>query len=514
MERELLDKEVLCILDTRQIQRYMFRSNTFLDTVGGSDLLVHILDDAIRDAMQSIDTPLSKEEYALSQEPDVSAIPYFTSEKVKFQLIICTAGNALAIVRTGALCQKIIRKISRYYLDHGYSLNITAAVVEKTDNLGNDIFNLYRKLNNIKAASDISDPLEALPVIMRERHTGDPVVAFDKESGDYVSRASVIRRIEAKKRKQLFDIKDIRTTQTRDKTSYLAYIHADGNNIGISIGRILQETPDYIEGIITRRLINRNIEQAYRKVMDRTVEGLLDYYLNRGGAEKDFSREFQLIHRAGDDINIVCNAGLAFVFLDLFYDNLEGVNIWDKDEIYIPLYVCMGISFVSPESSFHAAFNLAQECCESAKTAAKKEWNLHDGMAGSWIDFQICDNPNVQDLDMLRERSYHTPEGIDLMLRPYSKDRADRGRTFSFDALADRVSVLRQLRLSDRQTNELRQSYTMGRVDYTLWIRKMKEKGFNLTELLGEPLFTDPEKGLHAVWFDAVEILDLMPAQR
>ena len=65
MEKDLMDKEVLCIIDTRQIQRYMFRSNTFLDTVGGSDLMVHILDDAIRDAMVSIDTPLSEEEYSL-----------------------------------------------------------------------------------------------------------------------------------------------------------------------------------------------------------------------------------------------------------------------------------------------------------------------------------------------------------------------------------------------------------------------------------------------------------------
>lgn len=204
MEKDLMDKEVLCILDTRQIQRYMFRSNTFLDTVGGSDLMVHILDDAIRDAMVSIDTPLSEEEYSLSMEPEVSA-----------------------------------------------------AAVLKTDNLGNDIFNLYTKLNNIKAASDISDPLGTLPVIMRERHTGEPVVLFDKDGGDYISGSSVIRRKEAGKRKELFDINDIRTTRIGGKADYLAYIHADGNNLGITIGGILQKTPDYIQGIIARRMINR-----------------------------------------------------------------------------------------------------------------------------------------------------------------------------------------------------------------------------------------------------------------
>ena len=37
-------------------------------------------------------------------------IPYFTSEKIKFQLVMCAAGNAICLVRTGALAQKIIRK--------------------------------------------------------------------------------------------------------------------------------------------------------------------------------------------------------------------------------------------------------------------------------------------------------------------------------------------------------------------------------------------------------------------
>lgn len=510
MEKDLMDKEVLCILDTRQIQRYMFRSNTFLDTVGGSDLMVHILDDAIRDAMVSIDTPLSEEEYSLSMEPEVSAIPYFILPNVKFQLIISTAGNALAIVRTGALCQKIIRRISRYYLEHAYSLNLSAAAVLKTDNLGNDIFNLYTKLNNIKAASDISDPLGTLPVIMRERHTGEPVVLFDKDGGDYISGSSVIRRKEAGKRKELFDIKDIRTTRIGGKADYLAYIHTDGNNLGITIGGILQKTPDYIQGIIARRIINRNIEKAYRKVMEGTVKDLLDHYQKTGGQEKDFSSEFQLIHRAGDDINIVCNADLAFPFIDFFYNNLKGINIWEKDGKQIPLYVCCGVSFVLASSTFHAAFNLAEECCKSAKMAAKEEWNLRDGLAGNWIDFQICDNPNIQELDMLRERSYHTPEGIGLMLRPYSMDPRDRDKVFSYYALVDRVHGLRQFKLPDKLMNELRQSYTMGRVEYTLWIQKMKEKGYDLAMILGDPLYADPDKGLHAVWFDAVEILDLI----
>ena len=511
MERELMEKEVLCILDTRQIQRFMFRSNSFLDTIGGSDLLDHVLWDAIRDAMTHIDTPLREEEYALSLEPEVDAIPYFTSTDVKFQLIICSAGNALCIVRSGALCQKTIRRISRYYLEKGYSLNLAATATEKTDNLGRDIFNLYKKLNNIKAASDISDPLGTLPVIMRENRTGEPVVAFDEEYGDYVSMSSVIRRKEAKQRKVQFDLKDIRTTRTRDGKDYFAYVHADGNNLGITIGRILQTTSDYIEGIITRRKLNRNIEMAYAAVVDNSIRDLKEYYLKNGGEEKDFPYEFQIFHRAGDDINLVCNASLVFPFLDFFYQNLSGATIWEKGDERIPLYVCAGIAFVTADSTFHGAYGLAEQCCKSAKTSAKEGQNLLEGLAGNWIDFQVCDNPNVQELDMLRERSYHTAEGINLMLRPYSRDEVDRQKDYYYGKLIQRVKKLKEIELSKEQMDVLKQSYLNGRIAYGQWIRNMKEEGIDLVAELGAPAYTDFEQKTHAVWFDAVELMDFIP---
>ena len=111
MDKQLMDREVLCILDTRQFQKFMFRSNSYVDTLGGSDLITHILDDGIRFALCHIDPPLKEREYDLSQEPD-APIPYFEEEGVLFQLMICTAGNAIFLARSGALAQKIIRKIS------------------------------------------------------------------------------------------------------------------------------------------------------------------------------------------------------------------------------------------------------------------------------------------------------------------------------------------------------------------------------------------------------------------
>ena len=511
LDSHLMDKEVLCILDTRQIQRFLFRSNSYVDTLGGSDLLLHILGDAIRFALHNIDTPLSEGEYDLSAQAE-GPVPYFENPAVKFQLIINAAGNAMFIVRTGALAQKIIRKVSRYYLDHGYSLNVAAAAVEKTDNLGHDIFNLYRKLNAIKSSAQISDPLGALPVVMRERRTGDPVVDFDKERGDYVSRASQLRREESTLRKLIVGPDELPLTRAFDGKDYWSALHADGNNLGITIGRILQTTPVYSEGIRTRRQINLSIVNNYRRVMTRTMSDMEEFFRASGGKEGDFQREFVVVHQGGDDVNCICKASLAFPFLHFFYKNLAGSLLWDTPKLKLPLYICAGVAFVTRDVGFHAASVLAEECCKSAKTVAKKEYNLRDGLASNWIDYQVCGNPNAQKLDLLRERAYITREGVHLGLRPYCLDPVAENEIFSYRNLLRQVKRVQGLRLTPLQQRMMRESYATGKQEFAHWIELMKQRGTDLAEYLGEPLWQGRGKEYHATWFDAAELSDFIPA--
>ncbi len=509
MESYLLNKEVLCILDTRQIQRFMFRSNTYMDTVGGSDLIKHILDDAIFFALHHIDTPLSENEYDISADPD-ETIPYFRSDRILFQLIICTAGNALFIVRSGELCRKIIRKVSRYYLDNAYSLNIAAAVTEKTDDFGNDIFRLYRKLNEVKASCDISEPLGTLAVVMKERNTGEPVIGIAEGSGDTYSVSSSIRRKEAQRRDAVVDMKQISVSGTSEGREYVAVIHADGNNLGITIGRILQQTPDYELGIRRRRQINRSIEENFARTMAGAMQQLEAYYHAHCKNGSDLAHSFSIIHRGGDDINCICDAALALPFIEYLYSYLSGSVLWRSKELTVPLYACTGIAFVPPDMSFHSAFSLADECCKSAKTAAKLERNLRNGFAGNWIDFQICDNNITGTLDMIRERFYMTREQVDLLARPYCLDDAADGKPYSYKKLIDRARRLKRSQLDSNTKQLIRQSSAIGRMEFRRWIEDCRKRGLDLAEIIGEPFYTDEEKQLHSLWTDAAEIADFV----
>ena len=508
MESSLMDREVLCILDTRRIQQFMFRSNSYVDTLGGSDLMTHILDDGIRYAIRHVDPPLREGEYDLSLDPD-APLPYFEDGRVLFQLMINVAGNAMFIARRGLLAQKIIRKISRYYLDHGYSLNLATAAVEKTDDLGHDIFELYRKLNNHKASAEVSNPLGALPVVMRENRTGEPVIGVDEARGDYISRSSMIRRREAAHRGAVIRLGDLDGVRGKDGELYRAVIHVDGNNVGIMLGRIMQQTRDYETGIRTRRRINNNLRDQYARILRETVDQLRKKHGDPGRAGHDFAHEFQLIHASGDDVNIMCNAALAFPFVSLFFENLRSAYIADMNGRKIPLHCCAGICFTADDTGFHPAFRMAQECCDNAKAVAKREINLREGLAGNWIDFMISESGRFQNLAMLRERFFVTESNVNLMLRPYCLDEEVRDREYSWERFLGRVKALLDLKRKyglDR-LERLNKSYSQSEFLFREDLYMLKEQGLDLEAVLGAPYYRDEEGNSFTTWFDAVQVL-------
>lgn len=520
-----MDREVLCIFDTRHIQRYIFRSDAMTEAIGGSDLINHILQDAIRHSLSHIEPTISAEECDFSDDP-YADIPYFTDSKIKIQQIVCTAGNALMLFRSGALAQKVIRKVSRYYLERTYNLNMAAAAVEYTGNFAEDSFRLFNKLNAIKSSSETLEPTGALPIVEREAETGEPVVGFDEKSGEPVSESTRIKRQEAQKRDHLLTFKDISTTTLANGRSYRAVIHADGNNMGITISKALKSVSSYKDAIQLERLFSRSITNSITTVMDQTITDLEQLYQRTTGNTAGFEREFMIVHRAGDDINCVCNAKWAFPFVDLFYKNLENHYICLSKSSEppttepsanpaipqsIPLYVCTGIAIVADGQDFHSAFDLAKECCASAKKSAKQEKNLRGGFAGNWIDYHIAEWNKQQELELLRERFFVTKEQISLLCRPYCLDRDAIGNKEDYRELMRMVKLLKQLHLTDAQKAVLRQSYMMESKEFNHWISRIKTGGLYIVALLGDPIYRDSENNKYATWYDAVELADFIP---
>jgi hypothetical protein len=173
--------------------------------------------------------------------------------------------------------------------------------------------------------------------------------------------------------------------------------------------------------------------------------------------------------------------------------------------------MCAGVAYVLKEKGFHSAYQLAAECCDSAKKAAKKEKNLRNGLAGNWIDFQICDTANNQELDLLREKSYVTKEQIHMQMRPYCLDPEVKGEPVSYERFLERVRSLQQAKLTRQQQETLRLSYMMGRQEFRRWITHFQQNGLDLTALLGNAIHRDEDGQMHSLWFDSVEMMEFIP---
>ena len=149
MDSGLLSREVLCIMDIRQIQTYLFHVNSQEAVKGGDRMVKRILEDALAWAVGQIDPPLAANQVDLTNRPTDEPIPWFRDPHIQVQMINSVAGNATLLFRTGDLCQKVLHKVSRYVLEQSYGLDFAAAAVAKKESLSDDINSLYDRLGGL-----------------------------------------------------------------------------------------------------------------------------------------------------------------------------------------------------------------------------------------------------------------------------------------------------------------------------------------------------------------------------
>ena len=238
-----MDREVLCIMDIRQIQTFLFRVNSQEAVKGGDRLVKNILTDALAWAVKAVDPPLREEQVDLSFEASDAPIPWFADPGIQVQMIDAVAGNAMLLFRTGALCQKVLHKVSRYVLEHSYGLDFAAAAAAKTDSLADDINSLYDRLDACKTDFPSSHPLPPLPAVLVEPNTGEPAVLV-RGDGTPVSRSELIRTEGIRGETSL---SDIHTGIGPGGRVCRAVMHLDGNNMGIMIGKAVKLAEGHLD---------------------------------------------------------------------------------------------------------------------------------------------------------------------------------------------------------------------------------------------------------------------------
>ncbi len=515
-EQNCQSSQVLAMYDVRGIQKYIFKTAKVKDAIGASRIVEHILLDALKDSVQKVQRAehlVVELEWCTSTEP-----LQYTKQQKDISILFVGGGNAYVLFRDRALCIQINRWMSKYILEHTYSLQLAVAIVEKSNNYASDYSKVHQEMIQTKANMSMMKPLGTLPVMQMEIKTGYPMISSEGSTETVLKQKETKKSQKIEKEEQIFD----NYVTKKGQDSQLAIVHIDGNNMGIRIRQLVEGISDYEEAVNQMRTISYHIDSSYKKVFEQMQEFFtkeavnLEIYQEK---EKNFFVRKILV--AGDDITYVCNAKLALATVEYFCREIATYTMNGKqDEDSLREYgfsVCAGVSYIGSHFPFFIGYEVAEACCDSAKSRAKEKTNMDGNRIGNFVDFHICKNIQAVDLKEMRKREYVTSHGEQLLIRPYyiaTKTEGALGKLnkepFAFEKWKNAVIYFQnEDNLPRNFAKKLRNTYSMGKqmVD-TFWMF-LESRNWTMPEENEDIMYFQNEKGTWiARWYDALELME------
>lgn len=545
-------KTYVAMYDVRGIQGYIYRTKKLKEIVAASLIVENIFEASLKKAV----TGLGISSYSLDWEKQEYKEPQGTGTEYDVQVLFVGGGNAFVQYSSENLCHKVNRKLARLILDRTYSMQLACISKEKSSDYYKDYKELSRLMGQIKGKMQMTHTFNALPIVQSDREIGYPIVERNMEGyanarkDVLLSEESRLKREAAneyEKRNKNIEVEKIfdNMVTEKGKDSFLAVVHIDGNSMGKSIAKLMDQENcpgnknNYEFAVGQMRKISYNIRHSFREVYDQMQEWACAH-----SVLKDGKIPIRRIICAGDDITFVCNGSMALDCVEYFLENISRrAMYWDSDDPKdisqedIEQYgfsACAGIAYFKSHYPFSDAYQTAEACCSSAKKRAKSA--LHTVAAGegksrrigNWLDFQICLHISSSDLEQSREKNYRIFDGTRLERRPYyvpfQMDREsgadssyrmqlnERNRAFDF-------AVFRELyrHLNDRSkipsglAKDFRDTYSYGKEEMERLVQFAKSR---LKHLPGNPYVKDPDQEESssentAAWYDALELQDL-----
>ena len=495
MRAQLLDKEVLAMYDVRGIQSYIFKTNKAKEIVGASVLVANIITDGLEEYKKTLGN-VERSAYMTDWQND-DPVRFINDSSVEMQVMFIGGGNAYVLFRHGAVCQKVNRFLAKYVLEATYSLNLAVAVIEKTESYHADYNHINDEMRRIKAYMPLAQPVGAMPFMAVDSITGYPLTYM--ENNKYYCTESKLKR-QAFPKNESEKVFDDMVTKKGDN-SLLAVCHIDGNSMGKRIKRIMggeggehKVIESYGEAIITMRKLSREIADTFRHTFDE-MTGYMDSLSAK--IKKTQHKLYREIIVAGDDITFVCNPKLAIPAVRYFLENIGNHGEYSA---------CGGVAFFNSHFPFSDAYQVAEECCGSAKKRAKQKENRGtDDEIGNFFDYQMCSNIRAADLSNYRDRQYRSDAGS-FVARPYYvpakndpyrlNEKNEKYNISRFDEWTGEI-----LSMPRSKAKQLRDVITMGKNAMDEYVSFLESRGYGRYSV---------NKDQYPVWYDVLEIMDLI----
>ena len=484
-----MDKRTLTILDITGIQDYIFGSNRLRENIGASFLVEQVTSQWLCDALSAYTHNLSADGQQVYDPPNSPK----GADRLQAEVVYRGGGNVVILFDTLEHAQTSVTNLSKRIIEEAPGLELAAAHITfdwdtcAVGGMQGKYNQLLEKLAQSKQTRRPSTPLLGQSVTLECRSTGLPAVAFvnlssedDTQKGpdilpvsaEIATKVKDRIREEADKRLQAMWPPDItkryRLTRQLDQlgrshgeSSYIALVHADGNNMGIRFQEIIEEDDTKEQNdhcIAAIRELSRSVEAAGRAALTATVTTLvatldalptddplkqsLEIRDSRKNASAHYYLPFRPLVFGGDDVTFVCDGrlglSLAATYLTAFEQaatNLPGG----------PAYACAGVAIVKTHYPFARAYDICEDLCKNAKRMAKEVKKTHSKDASaevkekhgedvSAMDWHFAISGPIGSLTDIRDRS-DVPEHDDLLTDTHNRsdapkhDRSERTQT-------------------------------------------------------------------------------------
>lgn len=458
----------LVVVDTTQIQPYIFSSNRLRENIGASWLVKQATGPWALQLVSALKSNVTN-----AQQNQLDGSLHIEGGNLDAEVIYAGGGNVLILFADESRARDFIARLSRKALCEAPGLQLLFARQPvnwdaQPAQLFDCVMRAFKDLEAQKAQRAPSAPLLALGVTAACRSTGLPASVMQGYAGEAPQPISA--EIEAKldaageAHKELTDQfkgvisgeyefpKDFDDMGREEgEQSFIAVIHADGNGFGqamIEIGRrSAHDNRDYIEAVRKRsQAVGRAAMQALSQTLDTLWRCIVRDSDEKGHSRRSLVRSVTLNDRGsqreevvaritlkrdssgrwffpfrplvygGDDVTFVCDGRLG---VSLAVEYLTQFEAHATRELEESSSASAGVAIVKAHYPFARAYSLADDLCKSAKRFRAQEKERTNQEQGSYLDWHFAVGGLVGELSDVRRREYQTKEG-NLCLRPLS----------------------------------------------------------------------------------------------
>lgn len=311
-------------------------------------------------------------------------------------IILNAAGNIKYIFESKEKCEAFVRVFPKDVMEMAPGITISQAVVDIQKEKENAYQILENRLRVQRNKSISITHAVGLMVTETARRTGGVGVDYGngKDKGKVVDNGQFLKaKASEKANKKLlrkivgeqgnliekfpYDIGDISAKE--ENKSWVAVIHADGNNLGqliIDMTRGISQEASFLAIKNFSKILNDTTEKAAKNAFEKVITSKVIEDSKKGKIP------FRPVVLGGDDLTAIIRADLALDYAESFlkafealsknnFKNFAKENNLENNPFENGLTACAGIAYIKANYPFHYGVTLAETLCKEAKRISK-----------------------------------------------------------------------------------------------------------------------------------------------